>query len=51
METIKKQITPEQALAWFLKRQERKKELQEQFQKDCDSGKVDEIIRNGKRVN
>lgn len=47
----KKKITPEQALAWLIRSQERKRELQEQFQKDCDSGKIDAIISNGKPVN
>ncbi|GAB4037169.1 hypothetical protein [Spirosoma gilvum] len=51
METPEKRTTPEQALFWFLKRQERKKQKQEQFQKDCESGKIDEVLQNGKPVN
>ena len=51
MEATKKRITPEEMLAWFLRSQERKKEKQLQFQKDCESGKVDEIIRSGKPAN
>lgn len=52
METKQKhKVTPESAYAWLVKRQQRKRELQEQFQKDCDSGRIDEILKNGKPVN
>jgi hypothetical protein len=50
METPEKNITPEKLLAWLLRSQERKRELQEQFQKDCESGKVDRIIQNSKPI-
>ena len=48
METIKKTITSEQMLAWLIRSQERKRELQEQFQKDCESGKIKELLKNAK---
>lgn len=51
MEATKKRIMPKDMLAWLMRSQERKRELHQQFQKDCQSGKVDEIIRNGKPVN
>ena len=44
----KKKITPELAYAWLVKRQQRKRELQEQFQKDCDSGRIQELLKNAK---
>ncbi|GAB4013471.1 hypothetical protein GCM10028808_32660 [Spirosoma migulaei] len=49
METQQKEkITPEKALAWLIRSQERKRELQEQFQKDCDSGRIQELLKDAK---
>lgn len=48
METTKKRITPEEMLAWFLRSQQRKRELQEQFQKDCESGRINELLKDAK---
>lgn len=48
METTKKQITSEDVLTWLLRSQERKRELQEQFQKDCESGRIKELLKNAK---
>lgn len=44
----KKEITPEMALMWLEERQEYKKQKQLQFQKDCESGKIQELLKNAK---
>jgi hypothetical protein len=41
-------VTREESLAWFIRSQERKRELQLQFQKDCESGKIRELLKNAK---
>lgn len=46
--TRKREITPEMLLAWLIRSQERKREKEEQFQKDCDSGKIDELLKNAR---
>lgn len=47
----KKALTPEAIFAWLEERQEYKKKSQLQFQKDCESGKINELLKNAKPVN
>ncbi len=44
----KKAVTPEAIFAWLEERQEYKKRTQLQFQKDCESGKIKELLKNAK---
>ena len=47
----KKELTPEAVYVWLVRSQERKRELQEQFQRDCESGKIKELLKNAKPAN
>jgi len=44
----KKELTPEAIYAWLEERQAYKKEKQLQFQKDCESGRIQELLKNAK---
>lgn len=44
----KKSLTPDAIFAWLKERQEYKKQKQLQFQRDCESGKIKELLKNAK---